>query len=60
MILTTNRLFLRPWGESDAEDLYKYASDPEVGPVAGWPIYTPDVINYISEEDKPNYTGDLK
>lgn len=40
MILTTNRLILRPWEESDAENLYKYASDPEVGPVAGWPVHT--------------------
>ena len=36
MILTTKRLLLRPWCESDAEDLYKYASDPQVGPPAGW------------------------
>ena len=40
MILKTNRLILRPWQELDAEDLYKYASDPEVGPVAGWPVHT--------------------
>ena len=37
MILETERLLLRPWQESDAEDLYKYASNPEVGPIAGWP-----------------------
>ena len=36
MILKTERLLLRPWEESDAADLYKYAKDPEVGPVAGW------------------------
>jgi len=29
MILETKRLILRPWCEDDAEDLYKYASDPE-------------------------------
>ena len=40
MILETNRLILRPWCESDAEDLYTYASDPEVGPLAGWPPHT--------------------
>lgn len=40
MVLTTNRLILRPWEESDAENLYKYACDPEVGPIAGWPIHT--------------------
>ena len=26
MVLKTNRLILRPWCESDAEDLYIYAS----------------------------------
>ena len=35
--MNTKRLLLRPWRESDAEALYKYASDPEVGPRAGWP-----------------------
>ena len=38
--LETNRLILRPWCEDDAEDLYIYASDPEVGPPAGWPPHT--------------------
>lgn len=37
MILTTNRLVLRPWTEADAESLFEYARDPEVGPIAGWP-----------------------
>lgn len=37
VILETERLFLRPWQESDAESLYEYAKDPRVGPVAGWP-----------------------
>ena len=36
-MLETQRLILRRWEESDAEDLYKYASDPDVGPIAGWP-----------------------
>lgn len=40
MILETERLILRPWCESDAEDLYTYASDPEVGPPAGWLPHT--------------------
>ena len=34
--LTTERLVLRAWKESDAESLYKYAQDPAIGPVAGW------------------------
>ncbi|HHU74162.1 MAG TPA: GNAT family N-acetyltransferase [Clostridiales bacterium] len=37
MILKTERLILRPWEERDAEDLFKYASNPKVGPIAGWP-----------------------
>lgn len=37
MKLETKRLLLRRWEESDAEELYKYASDPAVGPIAGWP-----------------------
>ena len=35
--METERILLRPWREDDAETLYKYASDPEVGPRAGWP-----------------------
>ncbi|MDY5272271.1 GNAT family N-acetyltransferase [Tractidigestivibacter sp.] len=34
--LTTARLSMRPWREGDAGALYRYASDPEVGPRAGW------------------------
>lgn len=40
MILETKRLILRPWREDDAEELYKYAKDPEVGPPAGWAPHT--------------------
>ena len=35
-MLETNRLILRHWVESDAESLYEYAKDPEIGPIAGW------------------------
>ena len=35
--METNRIILRPWRESDAEILFKWASDPDVGPRAGWP-----------------------
>ena len=34
--LHTPRLTLRPWRQTDLQDLYAYASDPEVGPMAGW------------------------
>ena len=40
MILVTNRLILRPWCDDDAPDLYIYASDPDIGPPAGWPPHT--------------------
>lgn len=36
MILQTKRLILRPWNESDAADLFEYAKDENVGPIAGW------------------------
>ena len=32
--METATILLRQWRETDAEALYKYASDPEVGPVA--------------------------
>ena len=36
-MLETERLVLRPWKETDAESLYEYAKDPDIGPIAGWP-----------------------
>ena len=35
MELQTKRLTLRAWKENDAEALYKYARNPNVGPIAG-------------------------
>lgn len=54
--MKTNRITLRPWQESDAEALFKYASDPEVGPRAGWPVHKSleeslDVIRNIFTND---------
>lgn len=37
MIIETTRLILRPWEDSDAPSLFRYASNPAVGPIAGWP-----------------------
>ena len=34
--LTTKRLILRDWKESDSSDLYEYAKSDLVGPNAGW------------------------
>ncbi len=39
MELTTQRLHMRHWKETDADDLYRYAKDPAVGPAAGWPTH---------------------
>ena len=35
-MLKTERLLLRKWQESDAESLFEYAKNPEIGPIAGW------------------------
>ncbi|MBE6523020.1 MAG: GNAT family N-acetyltransferase [Thermoplasmata archaeon] len=36
MELSTPRLLLRPWIQSDASDLFSLASDPAIGLLAGW------------------------
>jgi len=36
VILTTERLILRSWKQSDVNDFYEYASVPGVGEMAGW------------------------
>lgn len=57
MIIKTERLILRPWEESDAASLYKYAKDPQVGPSAGWPVHTSErdslniIRNVLSSEE---------
>lgn len=35
-MIETERLILRPWREDEAEELFKYANDPDIGPIAGW------------------------
>lgn len=37
MQLQTKRLILRKWKQTDAQSLFKYAKNPDVGPIAGWP-----------------------
>ena len=34
--IETNRLILREWQLTDADDLYAYAHNPNVGTMAGW------------------------
>lgn len=36
-MIETERLILRPWVVEDAESLFEYAKNPDVGPIAGWP-----------------------
>lgn len=50
MQMETERLILRPWQASDAENLYLYAKDPRVGPAAGWPphVSAEDSLNIIA------------
>ena len=36
VVLTTDRLILRPWRETDLEDFYEYARVDGVGQMAGW------------------------
>ncbi|MEO1814499.1 MAG: GNAT family N-acetyltransferase [Acetobacterium sp.] len=57
MEFITERLILRPWQESDAERLFEYAKDPEVGPIAGWPVHTSvenslDIIRNVLSVDE--------
>lgn len=47
MEIETKRLILREWRESDARDLFTFAKDTRVGPIAGWPPHK-------SEEDSLN------
>ncbi|MDO5860007.1 GNAT family N-acetyltransferase [Methanobrevibacter sp.] len=49
MIFKTERLILRPWKESDAECLYHFAKNPNIGPIAGWPPHQSieDSLNII-------------
>ena len=55
-VLETQRLTLRPFGESDLSDFFYYAKDPQVGPNAGWPPHethaqTKEVILRFMAED---------
>lgn len=40
MKLETERLILRAWDTSDAEECFKYTKDDRVGPITGWPVHT--------------------
>lgn len=36
IVIETDRLILRSWKKEDLDDLFNYASNPDVGPRAGW------------------------
>ena len=56
-IIETKRLLLRSWCEDDAADFYEYASDPALGPSAGWaPHFNREISlcilrRYIADDD---------
>lgn len=56
MTLETTHLILRPWEDGDAPILYKWASDPEIGRMAGWPPHT-SVENSLSFIHDPQALG---
>ena len=54
--LYTNRTLLKPWNLDYAEDLFEYAKDPDVGPMAGWKPHedleeSRKIIKMFMEED---------
>lgn len=51
-MLETERLILRRWEDGDAQSMFEYAKDPDVGPIAGWPPHqsiqeSRDVIEHV-------------
>lgn len=54
--MQSERLLLRRWTEQDAEALYKYASDPEVGTRAGWPVH--QSVAFSKEVIRNYFTND--
>lgn len=54
--IQTGRLLLRRWTEQDAAALYKYASDPDVGPQAGWPVH--QSVGFSKEVIRKVFTND--
>lgn len=53
--IETQRMILRPWALSDADDFFAYAKHPEVGLNGGWPPHenrgiSETVIGYFIEE----------
>lgn len=56
-ILETHRLLLKSWSEDKLEDMYEYAKDPQVGPMAGWKPHesreeTLEILKHFSEGEE--------
>lgn len=49
MVLKINNIKLRHWKEEDAKYLYRFAKNPNIGPIAGWLPHTSveDSLNII-------------
>ena len=64
-VMETNRIILRPWRDSDAAALFKWASDPDVGPRAGWAPHKSreeslDVIRTVFKDATNTWAIELK
>ena len=53
-MLETKRLILRKWTEADAESLFQYASNTEIGPV---PLLGEVRVEYINVMTKEHWEG---
>ena len=49
--LNTDRLTLRHFKTSDAASVYHYASNPKIGPIAGWPVHQSEAESRIYIEN---------
>lgn len=62
--IETARLILRPWYESDLNDLYEYACVPGVGEMAGWlhhnSIEDSKTVLKMFQEEKKTFALELK
>ncbi len=63
--MENDRILLRPWVESDAPALFKYASEPEVGYRAGWPPHksveeSREIIRTVFSDDTCTWAIVLK
>ena len=53
-MIKTKRLILRNWNIEDAESMYKYAKNPKIGPMCGWPAHDSLTISRMVVSDFVN------